>query len=159
MSLEIVKEIITKIEEHYGKMTVTHRKEHTYVGMDILFQGNREVKISMIDYLKECIIVLGEDCTGVANTPAGAHIFESNPDGIALIKCKRRTLHIIVAKLLFLAMRARPDILVPITFLSSRVTKVDKYYWKKLKRMLQYIIGTIDMEMTVSIDDMHVIKT
>ena len=58
--------------------------------MDILFPENREVKISMIDYLKECNIALGEDCSCVANTPAGAHIFESNLEGIALIESKRK---------------------------------------------------------------------
>ena len=73
-------------------MPVKYGNKHTYVGMDILLPGNEEVKISMIDYLKQCIIALGEDCTGTANTPAGAHIFESNPDGIALKKTKRKTL-------------------------------------------------------------------
>ena len=54
MSLGIVKEIITKIEERYGKMTVTYGKKHTYVRMDIHFPGNGEVKISLFNYLKEC---------------------------------------------------------------------------------------------------------
>ena len=76
----------------------------------------------MIDYLKECMIALGEDCTSAANTPAVAHIFESNPDGIALKRKQRKTLHSIVAKLLFVALRARPDIQVPIAYLSSRAS-------------------------------------
>jgi len=159
MSEEIVKDVILKIEERYGKMTVTHGNKHTYVGMDIYFPGNGEVKISMIDYLKECIIALGEDCSAAANTPAGARIFDSNPDGTPLSETKRKTLHSIVAKLLFVAMRARPDVQVPIAYLSSRVTKADEDDWKKLKRMLQYINGTIDMVMTLSIDDMSIIKT
>jgi len=65
--------------------------------------------------------------------PADAHIFESNPAGIALFENKRKTLHSIVAKLLFVAMRARPDIQVLIVYLLSRVTKADEDGWKKLK--------------------------
>ena len=55
-------------------------------------------------------------------------------------------------------MKARPDIQVPIAYLSPRVTKADKDDWKKLKWMLQCINGTIDMVMMLSIDDMSIIK-
>ena len=61
-------------------MTVTHGNRHTYVGMDIHFKGNREVTIVMSDYFIECIADFGEDCSKVVATPAGNHIFESNPD-------------------------------------------------------------------------------
>ena len=47
----VIDHIIKKIEERYGKMTVTHGNSHTYVGMDIHFKGNREVTIVMSDYL------------------------------------------------------------------------------------------------------------
>ena len=56
-------------------------------------------------------------------------------------------------------MRARPDIQVPVSYLTSRVTKEDEDDWKKLKRMLQYINATINMKMTLSVDDLIIIKT
>jgi hypothetical protein len=68
-------------------------------------------------------------------------------------------LHSIVAKLLFVGKRARPDTQVPIAFLTSRVTKADEDDWKKLKRMLQYLNSTINMPLTISIDKMSIIKT
>ena len=111
-------------------MTVTHGNSHTYVGMDIHFKGNREVTIVMSNYLIECIADFGEDCSKVVATPAGNHIFESNPDFPKLTEAKRKKLHSIVAKLLFVAMRARPDIKVPVSYLTSRVTKADKDDWK-----------------------------
>ena len=95
-------------------MTVTYGNKHTYNVMDIFFPGNREVKISMIDYLKECIIPLGEGCFVVDTMPAGARIFDSDPEGTLLNEKRRKTLHNIVAKQLFVAMRAKPDIQVPI---------------------------------------------
>ena len=72
---------------------------------------------------------------------------------------KRALLHSIVAKLLFVANRARPDIIVPISFLTSRVTIADEDDWKKLKRLLCYINNTIDMPLTLSIDNINVLKT
>ena len=56
-------------------------------------------------------------------------------------------------------MRARPDVQVPIAYLLSRVTKADEGDWKKLKRMLQCINGTIDMVMMLSIDERSIDKT
>ena len=140
-------------------MTVTHGDNHTYVGMDIHLKRNREVTIAMINYLIECIADFGEDCSKVVATPAGNHIFESNPDCPKLTGAKRKKLHRIVAKLLFVAMRARPDIQVPVSYLTSRVTKADEDDRKKLKRMLQYINATINMKMILSVDDLSIIKT
>eukprot|EP00980_Cylindrotheca_fusiformis_P025669 scaffold14401_cov140-Cylindrotheca_fusiformis.AAC.2 len=65
----------------------------------------------------------------------------------------------IMAKLLFVSRRARPDIQVAISFLTSRVTKADRDDWKKLKRVLQYLNWTIDMPLTLSIDNLCVVKT
>eukprot|EP00980_Cylindrotheca_fusiformis_P003597 scaffold800_cov138-Cylindrotheca_fusiformis.AAC.2 len=65
----------------------------------------------------------------------------------------------ITAKLLFVSRRARPDIQVAISFLTSRVTKADRDDWKKLKRVLQYLNWTIDMPLTLSIDNLCVVKT
>eukprot|EP00980_Cylindrotheca_fusiformis_P021016 scaffold8031_cov82-Cylindrotheca_fusiformis.AAC.1 len=72
----------------------------------------------------------------------------------------RKLLHSITAKLLFVSRRARPgDIQVAIAFLTSRVTKADRDDWKKLKRVLQYLNWTIDMPLTLSIDNLCVVKT
>ena len=56
-------------------------------------------------------------------------------------------------------MIARPDIQVPVSYLTSRVTKAAEDDWKKLKRMLQYINATINMKMTLLVDDLRIIKT
>ena len=161
MEKDVVNDIIATIEKKYGKMTVTHGAKHTYVGMDIEFKGDGEVKILMIDYLKESIEAFPEDCTTAnkVNTPAASHLFEVNEDCPKLNETDRKILHHIVAKLLFVAKRARPDIQVPIAFLTSRVTKADEDDWKKLKRLLQYLQSTIDMPLTLSIDNMSIIKT
>ena len=155
----VVEDIIATIERSYGKMVVTHGKKHTYVGMDITFCNDGEAKIIMRDYLQEAIDDFPEDCGKTVNSPASKHLFEVDDKQQKICETDRELLHIISAKLLFVAKRARPDIQVPISFLSSRVTKADRDDWKKLKRLLEYLQGTIDMPLTLSIDNMSLLKT
>jgi hypothetical protein len=63
---------------------------------------------------------------------------------VKLSEARRKLLHSITAKMLFVTNRARPDVQVPISFLSSRVICADEDDWKKLKRMLEYLHTTID---------------
>jgi hypothetical protein len=159
MERSVVDDIIAKIEERYGKMVVTHGKKHKYVGMDIEFTGNGEAKILVRDYIEEAIAAFPEDCSKPVRSPAAAHLFEVNDRCGKLNEKDMTLLHHIVAKLLFVARRARPDVQVAIAFLTSRVTKSDRDDWKKLKRLLQYLNASIDMPLTLSIDDMSTIKT
>eukprot|EP00980_Cylindrotheca_fusiformis_P012434 scaffold3050_cov161-Cylindrotheca_fusiformis.AAC.4 len=55
--------------------------------------------------------------------------------------------------------RARPDIQVPTSFLTGRVTKDDDDDWKKLKCLLKYLNNTLDLPLTLSIDNLCVVKT
>ena len=159
LSRYVVANIIRNIEAKYGTMTVTHGKAHTYVGMDITFIGNEKVTILMKDYLLEGIEDFPEDCTASVNTPAGPHLFEVNDSAKKIPEKDRKIFHSIVAKMLFVSRRGRPDIQVTIAFLTSRVSKTDVDDWKKLKRMLCFLNGTINMPLTLSIDSMNIMKT
>ena len=71
---KIVDQVIKKIEESFGKMTVTRGKTHNFVGMDIDFKDNGSVGILMQEYIKECFIVFGEKISTCVNAP-GKHDF------------------------------------------------------------------------------------
>ena len=58
----------------------------------------------------------------------------------------------IVAKLLFVGKRARPDIMVAIAFLTTRVSKSDEDDWKKLERLMSYVNNTLDLKLTLSVE-------
>ena len=55
----VVDDVITKIEERFGKMVVTRGKKHNFVGMDIEFKDNGPVQILMQEYIKECFVAFG----------------------------------------------------------------------------------------------------
>jgi hypothetical protein len=140
-------------------MTVTHGRDHSYVGMDIKYTDTGEAQVLMKQYIEEAIDSFPEDCSTPVLSPAAPHLFEVNDDCKRLSEDHRRILHSITAKLLFVAKRARPDIQVPIAFLTSRVTNADQDDWKKLKRLLEYLHGTSDMPLTLSIDNLTVVKS
>ena len=155
---QVVTDIITYLESFYGSMSTVRGDKHTYVGMDFYFPGDGSVKIDMVSYLKDACEMFPDILNSHVTTPAGDNIFVVNPDAEALPEEKRSLLHQIVAKLLFVSTRARPDIHVAISFLTSRVTKADIDDWKKLRRLLSYINNTLDLVLTLSATNMNVVK-
>ena len=105
--------------------------------------------IDMREYLRDIIDKFPEDCAKSVATPAAVYLFEVNEDEENLDDDKKKIFHTFVAKLLFVSKRGRPDILVAIAFLSTRVTGPDKDDWKKLTRVTKYINGTIEIVLTL----------
>ena len=155
---KVVDEVLQHLSTIYGELSVTRGDSHTYVGMAFYFPGDTTVQVDMSGYLKEAVEEFPEDVTKLVTSPASNYIFDVNPDCPKLNDEKRELLHHLVAKLLFVSTRARPDIHLPISFLTSRVTKADDDDWKKLKRLMQYINSTIDLHLTLSAENMNVIK-
>ena len=88
----------------------------------------------------------GETVNGGAKTPTKHNLFEVNHESKCLSENKREIFYHIVAKFLFVAKRVRPDIDLAIFFLYSRVDRSTEEDWDKLRRLLHYINGTIDLE-------------
>ena len=154
---QVVMDVLNYLQEIYGKLSVTIGKSHTYIGMNIRYVG-RKVKISMRHYLEEAIEAFPDHLDEDVLTPAASHIFNVNHHCERLPEERRQILHSIVAKLLYVATKGRPDIYLPIAFLTSRVSRADIDDWKKLKRLLNYIRCTIDLELTLSADNMTLTK-
>ena len=60
--------------------------------------------------------------------------------------------HTIVAKGLFVVKRARPDIMMTIAFLCTRVRGPTEDDWKKLVRLIRYLNGTAELCLTLAAD-------
>ena len=112
----------------------------------------------MKDYLKECIKEFPDDISNVVTTPAALHLFKVDDKTNKLSVDKMEIFHRIVVKLLFACKRARPDIQTVVAFLTTRVSKSDDNNWKKLKRCLQYLQCTINLCLTLSAENMTIIK-
>ena len=60
--------------------------------------------------------------------------------------------------MLFLGKRGRPDILLAVSFLTTRVKAPNADDWKKLLRVLGYLKGTIDLDLTITYKDLSVLN-
>ena len=63
-----------------------------------------------------------------------------------------------MAQLLFMATRARRDIQTAVAFLTTRVKAPDKDDWGKLKRVLKYLNGTKFLKLTLSVENLGMLK-
>jgi hypothetical protein len=93
----------------------------------------------------------------IMKTPASDNSFQVRKETEANTLTKHQTsqFHSTIAKLLFLAKRSRPDILLAISFLTTRVKLPDVDDWKKLMRILGYLKGTMEFDLTISCDELE----
>ena len=155
----MVDDILRTLTSIYGPLSVERGRQHTYLGIDLDYRVDGEVCVSMIPYMQEIIDEFPVDVTGrSAKTPAASHLFDINPEPVLLDKKTADVFHRTVAKLLWASLRARPDILLAISFLTSRVKKPDEDDWDKLTRLVIYIQGSIDLKLRLSLSGMGVSK-
>ena len=93
----------------------------------------------MTEYTKKILDNLGPEVDNIALTPAPSHLFDVNEECPILTKETAKLFHHIVAQLLFLAKRGRPDLLTAVAFLTARVTSPDKDGFKKLQCAIRYL--------------------
>ncbi len=68
------------LESKHGRIRTTRRKVYTYFGIKLDYTNPGEVKVSMMDYLKETIASFPEMVNRSVIFPAGDHLFETNAE-------------------------------------------------------------------------------
>jgi hypothetical protein len=144
---------------NHGKVTATCGKVHDYLGMELDYRKRGELKIKMTKYVDNMIndfpVELGKK--DVAKTPAADSLFNLGT-GAKLDTKRSEIFHTFVAKGLFLCKRARPDIQQAILVLCTRVKDPNQADWEKLMRVMKYLNGTRSEYLTLSTDDLRVVK-
>jgi len=131
------------LEEHYTNMTRDKGPNLSYVGMSIE-QSNDYYYLSMFGFIDEILSVMPR--TRAASTPAGTNLFHIS-GGPLLSASKSKLFYSVVYMLLYLAKRTRPDILLAVQFLTTRVTKSTEEDFEKLQRVINYLSDTSKMKM------------
>ena len=125
--------------------TLRQRGEGSILSLEyfeILNDG--KVEVEMIDQLRDAIENVEVVIDTNAATPSKHFLFDVREHAELLDKKLSENFHMVVAKLLYIMKRTRPDLEPTVTFLSTRVSKPTINDWKKLKRLLQFIRGTIN---------------
>ena len=138
----LVNTTVDMLRAEFKEITVHDEDINSYLGMTFQFVED-SVKVTMDGFIKQ----LFEDIEviGTTTTPAANYLFDVDPMSVLLSDEKAKYFHSTVMRMMYLAKRVRPDILLPISFLSTRVSRCTEEDMKKLNRVLKYINGTKDM--------------
>ena len=100
-------------------LTIHEGKTHDYLGMTLDYSIDGKVIINMRDYVKKLLDDLPSAFRDSATTPAANYLFEVNDACKELDKEDSDFFHHVVAQLLFLSKRGRPDLLTSVAFLTT----------------------------------------
>ena len=143
----------------HGEVAIHRGPKHDYLGMELDYSQKGKVKIGMTKYVEGMLEDFPEKIksTDTAVTPASDGLF-NHGQGKMLNEDRADAYHTMVAKALFLCKRARPDIQPTIAVLCTRVKGPNEADWAKLVRLMKYLNGTKEFNLTLSADNLRCIK-
>lgn len=136
----MIDEALQEIKDEYEELNVEHGPHVNYLGMTVDCSTEGEIKLGMSGYVDN--LLKRYNVKKTAKTPATKDLFTVNEKAPLCDKVEKEEFHHRVAVLLYLAKRVRPDILLTVSFLASRVNSPNKEDWEKLQRLLEYINGS-----------------
>ena len=144
-SNSMITELTDGLRKRYGDITLKHGPIVHYLGMVLDFTHAGEVQVTMSGYTDE--VLKSSGILGIARTPGTDGLFEVRDTALPVLEEVRVWFHRTVAMILYLAKRARPELLTAVSYLATRVTRCDSDDVDKLIRLVRYIRGTRDMGM------------
>jgi len=137
-------------EDGSGEMKVHRGKVHKYLGMSLDFTNKGQCIVTMNDYLADIVkaydLAIAKHDDGFLpitkqryETPAPENLFTVNEDCEKLPKEMAADFHTVVAKMLYVTKRARPDTCLSVAFLTTRVRAPDRDDWEKLRHLIEYL--------------------
>lgn len=144
-------------EKNQNKITVKRGKVFGYLGIDLDFESDPgTLIISMIKYLHKVIKEWPEELKGHKVNLHQDHLFAIREDGESelLLEEMASQFHRTTAQLLFLCLRARPDVQTSVSVFTTRVREPDMDNWKKLWHYMLYLKGTLHMKIHLSADNL-----
>lgn len=144
-----IEEFLNDLKVRFMEVKRSREANLSYLGMHIKWgeENENRVTVSMAPYVKN---VLQEyNVSGKASSPALSNIFEPEEESAVLGETDRKEFHTIVAKLLYLANRTRPDIMLAIAYLATRVNFATIDDRRKLDRVMKYLNSTSEKALTL----------
>jgi len=149
------RELYNALVSQYGEVKLHEGQVHDYLGMQFDYSTPGQCTISMRGYIEKLL----EDWTDYlhgaeVHTPAANTLFEVRPDTPPLSEADREFFHSTTAMILYLASRVRPDLLLVVSFLTTRVTCADEDDFRKLVRAVRYISETRYLSLILKPDEL-----
>jgi hypothetical protein len=145
-SLEAIVALEDLLINKFTDITIHSGDIHSYLGMTWDFSFPKSVSITMEAYIYDILELA--DIHGTVKTPATDKLFNIS-DSPPLRGEAAQMFHTLTAKLLYLAKRARPDILLAVSFLTTRVQAPTEEDQSKLRRVFQYLNSCPELGITL----------
>ncbi|MGC9156348.1 MAG: reverse transcriptase domain-containing protein, partial [Ferrimicrobium sp.] len=142
-----IDEVIAGVRKAFGTIEVHRGPVQSYLGMTMDFSEPGACIVSMEGYTADIVRAFGVD--GKAASPAGDNLFTVRDNVPPLDKRRKEAFHSAVAKALYLAKRVRPETLVAVSFLTTRVQAPDEDDWMKLERLYKYLAGEPNLSLVL----------
>ena len=138
--------VIGKLEEKFREVKKNLDNDLSFIGMHIKWDNsqNGEIVVNSINFIDK--VLESNEVSGVAVSPAGNSLFKVD-ESTALTQSETKKFHSEVAKLLYLANHGRPDIMLAISYLATRVKAPTQSDHNKLVRVLKYLKGSREKTM------------
>jgi hypothetical protein len=135
-----IQDLLDALRKKYKDVTANNGPIVEYLGQRIDMSTPGTASITM-DGMTERIIVdsLTINLNKVTSTPAADDAFEVPEDSPLLNPKELVHFHSIAARIMYLSKRARPDLLLAISNLATRVTKATNADKDKLDRIIRYM--------------------
>ena len=160
MDHKVNMEVIDKLREHFGALEATTGDDNTFLGINYsIDRENKKVRMEARKQVQEAIDKFGKDNRREVQSPAAHGLFQVNEESDLLSEDDADTFHSVVAKLLWLEKRVRPDIEPTIAFLSTRVSAPTKEDWSKLTRLINYLQTTVNDERIMGASSLDTLYT
>ena len=140
----------------YGpRLTMHTGNKFDYLGMDLKFEGDGGVAVSMFKHVDAALDNFPEEVKGKVATPAANHLFDVREEGVKpLHTVKAEKFHHLTVHLLVISSRARCDLQTTVSFLTTRVKGPEADDWGKLCCAMKYINGTQRLKLRLKINAM-----
>jgi hypothetical protein len=135
--------IIDEFKTHFPDISVQRGDHLEYLGMAVDIDRSGQIRLRTQGKLEQ--IITDGKISGNVATPSKPNLFNIDEHSPLLSKAKAKTFYSVVAKLMWIATRTRPDILVTVSALSSRTSNPNEDDFEKLLHLLKYINGTVDL--------------
>ena len=105
---EILESVFGQLRERYKDVKINRGPKVSYLGMTLDFSVTGKAKCTMEGYIQDLLRLC--EVQGSATSPAAENLFDVSESSPPLAPALRERFHSLVAKLLYLAKRVRPDI-------------------------------------------------
>ena len=146
---EMISALTCGLKSRYGEITETCGNTLNYLEMVFDLPHPGEARVTMKGYVDDMIATCGVS----GNAPATEGLFDVRDEPGEVSEAERVEFHSNVARAAYLAKRARRDILMPVAYLATRVTRCTRDDIVKLSRLMKYVNATRERGIVLRIGD------